>query len=230
MNHVPSSTSSYAATFLSKLSTLSTRLKPLAVVLLGCVYSSVALASGDEHAGDDQALRDTLYQALNLALLLGVLIYFGRKPIAEFFETRREGIASELNDAAELLRQAEQRNSELQSRLVALGSEVDGIREDAGRRAEEEAERILAGARATADRIRRDAHAAVAQELRRAQTLLHDEAADLAMEIAARKLTEQVSDADRDRLVDEFILRIEPSTTTSGTTPGTAPSTEGTSR
>jgi F-type H+-transporting ATPase subunit b len=208
MSHAAINTSAFS---------IQSNLKSLSIVLLSCIYSSVAMASGDEHAGNENALKDTLYQALNLALLLGVLFYFGRKPIAEFFATRRDGISSELNEAADLLKQAEQRNSELQRRLVDLGSEVEGIREDAGRRAEEEAERILADARATADRIRRDAQAAVAQELRRAQTQLHDEAADLAMEIAARKLTEQVGEADRDRLVDEFILRIEPTSTTSET-------------
>ena len=175
------------------------------------LMSGAAMASGgEEHASNGDALKETLFQALNLALLLGVLIYFGRKPIAEFFSTRRDGISGELSDAADLLSQAEQRNAELQRRLVDLGSEVDGIREDAGRRAEEEAERILSDARASADRIRRDAKAAVAQELRRAQAELRDEAADLALELAANKLAEQVGDADRERLVDEFITRIEP--------------------
>ena len=183
-------------------------------LLVMCAGSGVALAAGGEHASDDHAVRDTLFQALNLGLLLAVLVYFGRKPIGDFFGERREGIAGELAEAADLLSQAEQRNAELQRRLIDLGSEVDGIREDAGRRAEEEAERILADARNTAERIRRDAQAAVAQELRRAQAALRDEAADLAMEIAARKLTEQVGDADRDRLVDEFITRIEPGTGT----------------
>jgi F-type H+-transporting ATPase subunit b len=95
--------------------------------------------------------------------------------------------------------------------LIDLNGEVEEIRELAGRRAEEEAERILADARATALRIRNDAQAAVAQELRRARVELREEAADLALEIAARKLTDQVVDADRERLMDEFITRVEPS-------------------
>lgn len=171
--------------------------------------SGVAFAAGDAHADEGEVLKQTIYQGLNLALLLGVLIYFGRKPISEFFSGRRSGIQSELSDAANLLAEAEQRNTELQRRLVDLGSEIEGIREEAGRRAEEEADRILVDARATADRIRRDAQAAVGQELRRAQSTLREEAADLALELAARKLDEQVGDSDRERLVDEFILRVE---------------------
>jgi F-type H+-transporting ATPase subunit b len=184
---------------------LSVSIVAVALVLV----AGVAGASGDSHENGAETLKLVIYQGLNLALLLGVLIYFGRKPISDFFSTRRSGIQSELSEAADLLSQAELRNSELQRRLVDLGSDIEGIREEAGRRAEEEAERILADARATAERIRRDATAAVAQELRRAQSELREEAADLALEIAARKLNEQVGGADRDRLVDEFILRVE---------------------
>ena len=182
----------------------------VAIVAVALVlFAGVAVASGDSQESGDSVLKLVIYQSFNLALLLGALIYFGRKPISEFFSTRRSGIKSELSEAADLLTQAEQRNSELQRRLVDLGSEIEGIQEEAGRRAEEEAERILADARATADRIRRDAQAAVAQELRRAKSELREEAADLALEIAAQKLNEQVGEADRDRLVDEFILRVE---------------------
>lgn len=187
--------------------------RPLAstsIVVASLLYAGVVHASGgaDDHSGS--AVKDTLYQALNLVLLLGVLVYFGRKPVVEFFAARRAGIHDELSESADLLAKAEQRNSKLQRRLIDLNSEVEEIRELAGRRAEEEAERILADARAAAERIRGDAEAAVAQELRRARVELREEAANLALEIAARKLSEQVVDGDRERLIDEFITRIEP--------------------
>ena len=198
---------------------------PLAQGLLGalaivlCAGVAQAAGGGDDH----NPMMESVWQGVNLALIVGVIVYFGRGPISEFFASRRTGIQTELSDAADLLRQAEQRNAELQRRLVDLGSEIEEIGENAGRRAEEEAERILADARATADRIRRDATAAVDQELRRAQAELRDEAADLALEIAARKLTEAVGEGDRERLMDEFITRVEPSTSGAGGAAGAPP-------
>lgn len=176
-------------------------------ILLGFAGLAHAAGGGDDHGS---AVMETIWQAVNLAIIVGVILYFGRKPIAAYFADRRGTIETELSTAADLLAQAEQRNSELQRKLVDLSSEVEGIQENASRRAEEEAERILADARATAERIRRDAKSAVTQELRRAQAELREEAADLAMDIAARKLSDQVEEADRDRLVDEFITRVEP--------------------
>jgi F-type H+-transporting ATPase subunit b len=197
-------------TLFSRIRLASSPLMIMMMVMGLVLLAGTAQAADHGGQSETEILMQTLYQGANLALLLGTLFYFGRKPITEFFSTRRSGIQSELTEAADLLAEAEKRNAELQRRLVDLGSEVEGIQEEAGRRAEEEAERILADARATAERIRRDAQAAVAQELRRAQVELREEAADLALEIAARKLNEQVGEADRERLVDEFILRVEP--------------------
>lgn len=174
------------------------------------LIAGAAHAAGGEHKSQAELLRETGWQAFNLAVILVALVYFGRKPVAGYFAARRQGIQGQLSQAADLLAQAEQRNSELQRKLVDLSAELDSIREASSRRAEEEALRILAEARATADRIRRDAQAAVDQELRRAQSKLRDEAADLAVELASRKLEAGVNDSDRDRLMDEFITRVEP--------------------
>jgi F-type H+-transporting ATPase subunit b len=180
------------------------------------VFAATA-ASAASGGGDHDPVMEAIWQGVNLLLIVGVIVYFARGPIRSFFATRREGIKSELDESAELLALAEKRNAELQRRLVDLSSEVEEIREGSTRRAEEESERILAEARSTADRIRRDAQSAVDQELRRAQTELRKEAGALALELAAGKLKEQVSDADRDRLMDEFITRVEPNTTVGAT-------------
>ena len=173
--------------------------------------AATAHASGGAEKSQAEIVRETLWQAFNLVVILVLFVYFARKPVGDYFAARRQGIQTQLSQAAELLSQAEHRNSELQRRLVDLSAELDTIRENSSRRAEEEAMRILAEARATADRIRRDAQTAVDQEVRRAQAKLREEAADLALELAARKLQTGVTDSDRDRLVDEFITRVEPS-------------------
>jgi F-type H+-transporting ATPase subunit b len=151
-----------------------------------------------------------LWQALNLAILLAVLVYFARKPLQNFFAERRDQIRGDLDEAARLYEEAENRNREWQRKLADLQREVDQIRVDGRRRAEEDREAILAEAEAAAERIHRDAAAAVDHELRRAQGELRKEAALLATELAERILRERIGDADRERLIDEFITRVEP--------------------
>jgi F-type H+-transporting ATPase subunit b len=174
--------------------------------------ASLALASvaGPAHAAEGGGgLVDLLIQAANLALLFGVLVYFARKPVVAFFQDRRARIKGDLDDAAELLQSAETRYEDWQRKLIELETATEAIRSEGLRRAEEEREAILADARAAAERIRRDATAAIAQQLRRAQAELRTEAAALTTEMAQRILEDQLADADRERLIDEFIGRVE---------------------
>lgn len=175
-------------------------------LLLALVAGLVALpAQASDPAG---GIGDLVKTGANLILLLGVIAYFARKPIAQYFAQRRSGIEGALTSAAEGLHEAEATYAKWQRRLVDLEAELEEIRATSRHRAESERERILDDARKTAERIRRDATAAVDQELRRARETLREEATQLAIEIATERLESEVNEGDRDRLLDEFIERM----------------------
>jgi len=177
-----------------------TSLPAFALLLL---VASPAYAAEDAHGGH------LLWQIANAVLLLAVLIYFARKPVLAFLATRRDTIASNLESAAQVLAESERRLAEWNQKAASLDQQASAIHDDTRRAAEAERDRILADARATADRIRQSASAVALRELAQARETLRREAADLAVELAAKILREQVNDADRARLVDEFIGRIE---------------------
>jgi F-type H+-transporting ATPase subunit b len=175
-----------------------------------CLAAAPAAAAGDEGGSG------LFYPVLNFVLLIAVLLYFVRKPAQEFFSQRRSRIESDLREAAELKKQAEERHAKWQRRLADLERELDEIRATSRERAETEREHILADARKAAERIRRETTSAIDHELRRARARLRDEASDLAVELAEGLLREQVTDGDRARLLDEFIARVEDSATPGG--------------
>ncbi len=183
-------------------------------VLCAAVGAAVLCAGlpvlASEQAAEASPLEDLGWQLLNMAILLAVLVYAGRGPIRSFFVDRGARIRTDLDEAAELLAQAEARYSQWQHKLIELDDELTRLRADARQRAEQEREAILAEAQAAAERIHRDAVATVEQELRRAQAKLRAQAAELATEIAEQILRDRLEDSDRERLMDEFIARIEP--------------------
>ena len=172
-----------------------------ALALLVILHALPAYAS-DPSAG---GLQDFIWPALNLAILIAVLVYFARKPLQAYFEKRRGEIQGELQSAADQLATAESTYAKWQRRMIELEGELDEIRATSWQRAEAERERIIQDARATAERIRRDATAAVELELRRARETLREEATQLAIELAGERLSREVTEVDRDRLIDEFI-------------------------
>jgi len=149
------------------------------------------------------------WQVANVLLLLAVLIYFARKPVLSYLAERRDTIAKNLEGSAQLLAESERRLAEWNQKAANLDQEAASIREATRRAAEAERDRILADARLTAERIRQAAGSVAERELRLARESLRREAADLAIELAAKLLREQVNEGDRTRLLDEFIGRVE---------------------
>jgi F-type H+-transporting ATPase subunit b len=169
------------------------------------LVAAPAYASGDEGGG----LMTMFWQAFNLVLIVGIIVYFARKPVAEYMEQRRQGIQQDLENSAKLLSDAEGKLAEWNARAERLDAELGKIRETSRRLAEEERDAILAQAEAGAQRIRSDATAAVDQELRRARDTLSAEAAELAVDLAAKLVAAKVTPQDQGRLFDEFLSRIE---------------------
>ena len=161
-------------------------------------------------------MADLVYPTLNLLLLLVVLTAVFRKPIRGYFSDRRVRIQGEIEEAARLRKEAEDRYVTWQKRMIELDAELERIRSTARQRAEAERDRIIAAARAAAARIHRDAGVAVEHELRRAREQLREDAANLAVELAGDLLREQLDDADRERLLDEFIDTIHGSAPENG--------------
>jgi F-type H+-transporting ATPase subunit b len=189
---------------------LDKKILAVVVVIAGILaVASPALAAG---GGSGPSASELIWPAVNLALLLGVLFAVARKPITAYFAERREQIKNDIKSADKLLAESKKQFSEWQGKLVELEAEVQTIRDETRQRAQDERDQIVAAAHDSAERIRSDAVAAVDQELRRAQVELREEAANLAVDLAASIITEQVDDRDRDRLLDEFITRVEPAT------------------
>lgn len=183
----------------------------VATGLCAALAPGTAVAAGGESGGGI-----LIWQVLNLGILFAVLWFFARKPLVGWFRGRRDRIEGDVESAAKLHREAEERHARWQQKLAELESELEEIRRAARDRAGSERERILEDAHAAAERIRADARVAIDHELRRAREALRDEASNLSVELAAELLRGQVTDADRDRLLDEFVAEIERPSSGSG--------------
>lgn len=179
-----------------------------AAFTLGCV--GVVLAAGGEgHQVDSGViLKDFLYRCLNFALLAGLLAFFLAKPIRQGLAGRREGIEKALQDAAAARAEAETRFAEYDAKLSRAAVEIAEISAAIRREGEVERERILANARAMAEKIKAEAERAADNEVARARAELRREAARLAVTLAEELLNQQFTAADHERLVSEYLQKV----------------------
>jgi len=182
-------------------------------------HGAAADHGGGEHdaAAEAEHAKEFFFEWLNLLLLIGVLVYFARKPVREFLAGRRDTIAKNIASSEQLLNDAERKLAEWNAKAARLDSDVASILESTRKSAEAEKATILADAEASAARIRQSAAGIVDRELRTARVALRKEAAELAVTLADALLREQTTESDKSRLVDEFITKIESTPRVRGT-------------
>jgi len=182
-----------------------TPLLPILASLLLPLASYAAGGGGEEEHG----AADFWFELANLVLLVVVLFLVARKPVSEYLASRRTQIAGDLESAEQELAAAESTLGEWSRREAGVDDEMTEIQRAARDAAKREAEGMQADAEVTASRIEASADEAVSSELRRAQSGLRREATDLAIQRAGELLRDQLTDQDQDRLVEEFVERIE---------------------
>src|SRR3990172_3209758 len=77
---------------------------PIFYGLAGILSAALAFAESEGHGGGEETmtfLGDWLPRIINFAILAGVLVYFARKPIRDFFVSRTAAIAKSMEDSRE---------------------------------------------------------------------------------------------------------------------------------
>ncbi len=175
--------------------------------LLVVFVSSAAFAAGG--GGEEDNGTEFWFEVGNLVLLLIVLFFVARKPVLAYFEERRNEIQENIGKSERLLAEAQARLDEWEAKANGLDADVAEIKRATQAAADQQRDDIIAQAELSAERIRASAGSVVEREMIQAREGLRREAADMAVEMAARILTENVADTDRSRLVDEFIADLE---------------------
>ncbi|MBX2803435.1 MAG: hypothetical protein KTR31_37490 [Myxococcales bacterium] len=149
------------------------------------------------------------FHLLNLAILIGLIVYFVRRPIADVFRNRALGIRKELTDSARRRDEAHQRHQDMVARLDRIEQEVSQMHEDAKEEAAREEQRLLERAEREAVRIGEQAERSIRDETTRATNALRREAVELAVKLAENTLRSSVASADQQSLAEAFLTSLK---------------------
>lgn len=173
-----------------------------------------AVAATAAHAAEEAAGHagipwgEILKQAVNFTILVGVLVYFLRKPVSSFLRERSELLAKSIDEAARSRQAAAEKLEAIEAKVSGLSREVEEISRRMDVEAEEEARRLGGSAQAEIARIREQVQFAADQEVKKAREELRREAADLSTATAAEILARTVTPEDQERMVRENIEKI----------------------
>jgi F-type H+-transporting ATPase subunit b len=186
-----------------------TRYFPLIIVF--CILSfafAFAAFGAEEEAAHAPWWKDYFWKIINFGILVIVLYKFGKKPIQSMLKQRTEMIEKTLKEAREAKELAEKALREVEVRLKEKDKEIQEILSVTKRSSETERENLIEQGDRLKEKILEQAKANIAFELKHAKEAIKAEAAEIAIELAEKKLKEKLTKEEQERLLEESIAKI----------------------
>ena len=142
---------------------------------------------------------------INLSILIGVLIYFGRNLLGNILSERRSKIEAAILDAEKRQQEAKAALAEQETNLAQAKTTASQIKVDAESNAKAACERILAQAAKDVQKIKDEAARDLSSQRERAILELRQKVVSLAMGRAESQLRGNLDDSAQQRLIDQSI-------------------------
>ena len=177
------------------------------------VFAAAAFASeggGEEAASLGEILKGYIWPIINFLILVYVLVFFIKKmDLKGFFKKRTELIEQSLREAREAKELAQKALAEVEERLKTKDSEIEQIIASARQSGEKEKARLVEEGDKLKARILEQAKTNIDYEVKRAKEAIKEEAVEIAMELAEKKLKEKLSKDEQLKLLEESLAKIE---------------------
>ncbi len=148
------------------------------------------------------------WRMFNFALFVIILWYLLRKPVSEYFKSRRESIINELEEAEALKEEAERLLKEAEKKINSLEEELKKIIETFESMAENEKQQIFRELEETLARIKASIEEEKNSILSRAKLELLRKMSKDAIENIKRKIA-QLSENEHRKINEKFIRSLQ---------------------
>ncbi len=173
--------------------------------------SSFGNSSADQHAASPGLPTVVILQFVNFLIYVGLVVYFARTPIKDYFKNRQTNFFTALKRADAARAEAEAKRAETQARLAKLESSRDESIQTARNEAAALRTQIVNEAKALSEKLQQDAERTAQVEIERAKMMLREELVNQSVSMARRILSDKMQDQDQKRLQDEFVTKIDKS-------------------
>ena len=146
-----------------------------------------------------------LATVINFAVLVFLVVRFGKKPLAAALTKRKETILREIDEAQKLRNAAEERLREYEAHLEKIGDELERVRREFREQGERDKERLVLEAKERRERMQKDAEILLSQEAKQMRQELLAEVVNEAARQATDILAKRMTLGDHDRFAEAFL-------------------------
>lgn len=169
------------------------------------IASPVLAAEEGSHSGGG----DMIWRIVNFAILaIAIFLTIRYLKIKDFFADRKNSIMAGLEEAKKAKEDAEKKVKEFELKFSSLDKRIEEIYQEIMEEGEIEKKRIIEEAIKLSDRIQEQARLAAEQEIKKAMEEIKGEIAKVAVEMAEEILRGELSAADHERLIKEYLEKV----------------------
>lgn len=183
------------------------------IVISGCylivVVAVFLLCSADALAAEGvenwRSTFDLVMRWLNFVIIALVLIKFGRKPIKDFLDNRREEIDYKIKKFQNQKQAAEEKIEETTKMLENSLERLENIKKRIVAEGENKKQHIIAQAQQESRILLEGAQHKIENQIVEARNLIRSELIESAVAMAEKRLPEVITAADQQKLLDRFL-------------------------
>lgn len=183
------------------------------ILLFGCysiaVITVLLLGSTDALAAETtknwRSTFDVVMRWLNFGIIAFVLVKFGRKPIKDFFANRRQEIDHQIKKYEQQKEAAEEKIAEATQMLNNSIARFEKIKKRIVEDGEKKKQQIIEGARQESRILLEGTKQRIENQIVGARNLIRSELIESAIALAEKRLPEEITAADEQKLLDHFM-------------------------
>jgi F-type H+-transporting ATPase subunit b len=166
-------------------------------------------AAHDEAAAHDPGWWPTIWKTANFVILIGILGYFLRAPLAGYLNGRIAKVRGDLLTAKQTREAAVRQLADIDAKLAALPAEIEALKTRGAEDLVAERIRIEQDALVERQRVLEHTRREIDQRLRVAKRELLELAANLAVNVASERIRASMTPDDQARLIDRYASQLQ---------------------
>lgn len=183
-------------------------IRTLAITVFLLLYQAVILCASENTGNEAASWTGFFWNVVNFLLLVGILYYFGRKPLAEFFNSRSRAIEKTLSDAKEARDMARKALTEVEKRFREKDKEVNEIIEAAIRAGELERNEAIEDGKRKKANLMSHSQILIDLELKKAKDEIRKEAIESAFAYTQKELASLLTKEKKEKLLLESLEKL----------------------
>lgn len=187
-------------------------MKIIAILYFPAIFillsGSLLYASSAGATQDHATWKDFLFSLINFSIIVFLLFYFGRKPVAEFLNKRSKAIEDAIKEAREARDGSKKALAEVEKRFKEKDKEVAEIIEAAKNAGEKERYDLIVDGQKKKSTILEQSNILLEYEIKKAKDAIRKEAVLASLEYAEKELTRRLYSDKDEKLIQESLNKL----------------------